>query len=294
MNPTNNSHFKKLLKNININTFLNIFRNSVIKLSPFKDPSYRRHVCYTLDDYIYGIIDVLKNYSSWNSYTGKMKGDTLRKKHNEWSKLGIYDDIYVTLLSFHLKKNKCKKLKYQSMDSTNIRDINGNKMAKYNKTCKNQKGKTSKCIKINTLVDAEGIPISVTIHEGNKYDSTLYHKTMNKILIENDPKKYQNNNQFKQYFITDKGYDTKKIINNATKRGYNCIIPQNKRRIINKKLLRIMNNKQLRILKKRHIVENFFSWLKRFSKIKCLYERNIKSYKGLIFLAFSIILARRI
>lgn len=61
----------------------------------------------TLDDYIYGIIDVLKNYLSWNSYAGK---NTLIKKHDEWGKLGIY------------KKNKCKKLKYQSIDSTIIRE----------------------------------------------------------------------------------------------------------------------------------------------------------------------------
>ena len=48
------------------------------------------------------------------------------------------------------------------------------------------------------------------------------------------------------------------------------------------------------ILIKRHKVENFFSWMKRFVKIKHIYEKNLENYKGLLFLAFSIILARRI
>ena len=68
MDPTKNHDFKKLLKNININNFLTIFKNSVIKLSPIKNNSYQRNVSYTIDNYIYGIIDVLKNFSSWNSY----------------------------------------------------------------------------------------------------------------------------------------------------------------------------------------------------------------------------------
>jgi hypothetical protein len=245
-----NNVFKKILKNKNNNMFLEIFRNSVQKLSPIKDPFYRRNVTYTVDDYIYGIIDVLKNFSSWNGYVGYVKNDTLRKKHKEWARLGIYDDIYNTLLSIYFKKNKCSKLKYQSMDSTIIRDVNGNKKAKYNKKCKNQKGYTSKCIKINQLVDAKGVTIGVTLDSGEKHDSKLYKKTMDKILVDNDPSKYTNNNRFKQYFLADKGYDTKNIINDVTKRGYNCIIPQNRRNIKNKKFFRVLNNKQKKVLKK--------------------------------------------
>ena len=41
------------------------------------------NVKYTLDDYIFGIIDVLKKYTSWNGYNGKIKGDIFRKKNIE-------------------------------------------------------------------------------------------------------------------------------------------------------------------------------------------------------------------
>ena len=36
-------------------------------------------------NYVIGIIDVIKNYTFWKSYNNFMKGDTFRKKFNEWS-----------------------------------------------------------------------------------------------------------------------------------------------------------------------------------------------------------------
>ena len=54
-------------------------------LSPLKDDSYKRNVKYTIRDYAIGIFDVIKKYTSWKSYNNFMKGDTLRKKFNEWS-----------------------------------------------------------------------------------------------------------------------------------------------------------------------------------------------------------------
>lgn len=51
---------------------------------------------------------------------------TLRKKHNEWIKLGIYDHVYENSLKEYLKTtNKTEELKYQSIDSTFVEDING-------------------------------------------------------------------------------------------------------------------------------------------------------------------------
>ena len=78
------------------------------------DSSFRRNVKYTIEDYVIGIIDVLKNYQSWNSYNGKINSDTLRKKYNEWCKLGIFEDAYKSSLEKYLKTTKItEELKYQ-------------------------------------------------------------------------------------------------------------------------------------------------------------------------------------
>lgn len=294
MDPTLNCNFYKLLHNKHISYLVKIINDCVTYLSPIKNDFYKRNFNHSINDYALGIIDALKSSISWRSYSGPIKGDTLRKKHNEWNKLGVYDEVYNRTINTALKNNKSKELKYQSIDSSFIRDINGSKDAKYNGLYKHDKNKSTKGIKINAIVTTNGLPISLTIDGGNKADSTMCEKCIDNIVINNDPNKYTKHNRYKQYFLADKGYDTKAIINNAIKRGYIPIIPQNKRGIKNKKLLRHLNMKQKNILKKRHIVENYFSWIKRMPKIKHLYEKNINSYKGLLLIASSIIISRRI
>ena len=65
-----------------------------------------------------------------------------------------------------------------------------------------------------------------------------------------------------------KGYDSKKNHNFLITKGYIPLIVQNKRNIKNKCLLRTFNKKQKKIYKRRHIVENYHSWLKKLSFLK--------------------------
>ena len=80
----NSSNFKKLLSEP-VENIIKTIIYSVYYLTPIKNNSYKRHIKYTIEDYIIGIIDVLSNYVSCNKYNGFMKSDTLRKKHNEWT-----------------------------------------------------------------------------------------------------------------------------------------------------------------------------------------------------------------
>src|SRR5262245_40324089 len=121
----NNSHFKRLL-NKPIKYLIDLIVDSVYILSPVKDHYFIRNKKYSIYDYAIGIIDVLKSNSSWNSYNGMIPGNTLRKKHTEWVKLGIYDEVYKKSLKKYFKTTKkTEELKYQSIDSTFISDING-------------------------------------------------------------------------------------------------------------------------------------------------------------------------
>jgi len=290
----NNFHFSGLL-NKPIKRVINAFIESVQLLSPIKNDHYKRNVKYTLNDYIIGIIDVTKNFHSWNSYNGFMKGDTLRKKHIEWCKLGVYEKVYEILLSKKLKESKItEELKYRSIDSTFIQDINGSDFSSYNGIYKHRKGESAKGIKITSIVTTTGIPISVQINTGKNYDSPLLSSTVDQIRIDCNTKKYQNHNRFKQYLLADSGYDSKENLKLLHKKGYTPIIKQNKRNIRKKELVQQLNNKQKKIYKKRNIIENYHSWLKKFQKVKSLYERNINSYKGLLLIAVSVIISRRI
>lgn len=224
-----------------------------------------------------------------------MNGNTLRKKHNEWIKLGVYERVYENSLKKYLKTTSTTtELKYQSIDSTFIEDVNGSKYATYNKIYRRRKNESSKGIKVTSITTTNGIPISVCIDQGHKYDSPLLSNAVSKCVIDCKTKKYKNHNRYKQYFLADKGYDSKKNHKLLTDKGYIPIICQNRRNIKNKKLIRKLNSKQKSIYRNRTIIENYHSWLKRFSKIKCLYERGIESYRGLLLLGISIIINRRI
>ncbi len=119
----NNYHFKKLLTRPIKNSIKEII-NSVQYLSPIKNDFYKRNIKYSIEDYVIGIIDVVKNNISWNSYNGIVNGNTLRKKHAEWTNLGVYEYAYEKSLGKYLKKVKLtEELKYQSIDSTFIEEL---------------------------------------------------------------------------------------------------------------------------------------------------------------------------
>jgi len=237
----------------------------------------------------------LRYNHSWNSYSGIINGNTLRKKHYEWVKLNIYEEVYKRSLNKYLKViPKTEEFKYQAIDSTFIRDNNGSKESGYSGIYKERKGESSKGIKITSIVTTSGIPLSTNIVSANKHDCTVFPKVINNMVVECNTYKYHNHNRYKQYFIGDPAYDTKDIAKILKKKGYTQVIKQNPRRIKKKRLLRPFNESQKTIYRKRMIIENYHSWLKRFIKIKSLNERLIENYMGLLYLGISIIINRRI
>ena len=98
-------HYYKKILTKPINDIVNEIVEIVQLLSPLKDDSYKRNVKYTIRDYAIGIIDVIKNYTSWKSYNNFMKGDTLRKKFNEWSHRDG-SEIITNIVCYDLRSSK--------------------------------------------------------------------------------------------------------------------------------------------------------------------------------------------
>jgi hypothetical protein len=226
--------YEKLLKNKQGNNLIDILENIINKLEPPKNESYKRNIKYSTKDYICGIIEVLSNNISWRKYNGKIDGRILNNKHNYYSKLGVYDELYKVNLDTYLKSNK-EYSKYLSMDSSFISNKNGiNKLGR-NIYYKNKQGR-----KITAIVDSKGISINVHLISGNKHDckitpvilNKLENKDTNKNANKNtnknankntnkdtkkNTKKNANENaninitENKIYLLADKGYDRKKI-----------------------------------------------------------------------------------
>jgi len=215
------------------------------------------------------------------------------------------------LLSDQVKeKNKIIEEENKIIDKENkiIDEINKNKSNRNDQLPHKRKKKKEtfidhnryngrkKYFKVSTITDSVGTPLVSTIISSKQSDSISITETINKIPIELNTLKNSKINRYKQYFLADAGYDSKKNKLYLKKIGYTPIIAYNKKNQKNKKIIELnkLKGKELKIYKKRNIVESFFSWIKNYAIINQNYQKTIKSYNGLLLSASSILISKRI
>jgi transposase len=136
--------------------------------------------------------------------------------------------------------------------------------------------------KRHILTDKKGIPLSAIITSANTHDVTVAIDTVDSMVIKipsSKPKHKQ-----KQNLCVDKAYHSKEIEQEIVKRGY---IPH------------IRYRREEQIFRRKHplrrwVVERTNSWHNRFRKLFTRYEKKDENYLGLVQLANSIIIYRRI
>ncbi len=147
--------------------------------------------------------------------------------------------------------------------------------------------------KRHILTDKDGIPLSTVITSANTHDVTVATNTIDNIVIKRPPPsssiaKYRNkkkNKKKKQNLCLDKAYHSKEIEQEVIKRGY---IPHIRHRREEKKY----SNRHPAV--RRWVVERTNSWHNRFRKLFTRYEKKEENYLGLVQLASSIIVYRRL
>lgn len=266
--------YKKLFKNNLGNSLIDIMEQIINDLEKDKKKNYIHNVKHTTREYICEIIHVLSNNTSWRKHIGKIDGRVLNNKHNYYVKIGVYEKLYELNLDTYLKNN-LKETKVLSLDSTFIPNKNGTEKIGRNVFYKNKKG-----IKLTSIVDSKGIPLKIKINKGNNHDAKIAPKILNKM---------ERNKCGNKYILADKGYDSQKIREIIRRKNYKPIISPRK---TNKKAKRLTKSEK-ELYKKRIIVENSFAWIRMFAKIDKYYEKTLKSFNGLLLLAFSIIIFKR-
>jgi putative transposase len=143
--------------------------------------------------------------------------------------------------------------------------------------------------KRHILTDKDGIPLSTVITSANTHDVTVAIDTVDNMVIKRpfSKSRTQNRNkkkQRKQNLCLDKAYHSKEVEQEIIKRGY---IPH------------IRHRREEQIFLKhpaarRWVLERTNSWHNRFRKLFTRYEKKEENYLGLIKLANSIIIYRRI
>ena len=138
--------------------------------------------------------------------------------------------------------------------------------------------------KRHILTDKDGIPLSAIITSANTHDVTVAIDTVDSTVIKRPSLSKPKHNQKKQNLCLDKAYHSKEIEQEIIKRGY---IPH----------IRYRRDEQ--IFRRKHplrrwVVERTNSWHNRFRKLFTRYEKKDENYLGLVQLANSLIVYRRL
>ena len=138
--------------------------------------------------------------------------------------------------------------------------------------------------KRHIITDKNGIPLSTFITSANTHDVTVATNTIDNIVIKRPSSSKLKHNQKKQNLCLDKAYHSKEVEQEIIKRGYN---PHIRKRREEKK-----RNKKYTT--RRWVVERTNSWHNRFRKLFTRYEKKEENYFGLVELANSLIVYRRL
>ena len=149
-------------------------------------------------------------------------------------------------------------------------------------TCHNPTDRSKLGTKRHILTDKEGIPLSTIITSSNTHnDVTVAIETVDSMVIKRSS---SSKPKHKQNLCLDKAYHSQELEQEIVKRGY---ISHIRHRREEKKL-----NKKHPV--RRWVVERTNSWHNRFRKLFTRYEKKDENYLGLVQLANSIIVYRRL
>jgi putative transposase len=140
--------------------------------------------------------------------------------------------------------------------------------------------------KRHILTDKDGIPLSTIITSANTHDVIVAIETVDSMVIKR-PTSKSNDKKKNQNLCLDKAYHSNEVEEEIIKRGY---IPHIRHR-------REDNDEKKHIKRhpaRRWVVERTNSWHNRFRKLFTRYEKKDENYLGLVQLANSLIVYRRL
>ena len=140
--------------------------------------------------------------------------------------------------------------------------------------------------KRHILTDKEGIPLSTFITSANTHDVTVATNTIDNVVIKRPSSKSPRHSKQKQNLCLDKAYHSNEVEQEIIKRGY---IPHIRHRREEEKLFCRKKHPA-----RRWVVERTNSWHNRFRKLFTRYEKKDENYLGLVELANSLIVYRRL
>lgn len=141
--------------------------------------------------------------------------------------------------------------------------------------------KVGKGVKIMVMVDARGLPMSVTTSSARPHESQLVQAMFDFMLSDKDPER----------LIGDKAYDSDKLADQLAAQGIELIAPhRGNRRPENK----TQDGRPLRRYKRRWIVERTIGWFQNYRRLCIRWEKSTALFSGFLHLASACILLKQV
>ncbi len=248
----------------------------------YKYTEHTSRIKYTAQDIYLMLHDFTYNSAYFSRFKGTINGSYLNEIHQFLIKHSFYDILYEKLLNIYLNITNYATLNDISADSAFIRNILG-KDCNRNPFYNNKPG-----FKCHVIVDSNRVPISLVITNCTENDSLSIQSLFDNLFIN---KKYIKENT---NVLIDSGYESS--LNNyyLTQKGFNVYAGYNKRiSVINNVKINVSVDDLLKY-KTRGIVENTFGNLERYPILINNYEKNIKSYRGLLMFVMCVMLSKKI
>ena len=250
-------------------SFLEILKEIILNDSKIKYFYTNKfsHSKYSLDNILKEILYILKTGLSWREIRSPIKWETIYWHFNRFSSSGIFKKLFLWLRKGYIKNHP---IDIQLIDSTFIMNKYGQ-----NHIARNKFFKSKNCNKVSFITDANGIPLSVLIKNGNVHDLTFIDEHINDLFVPN--KKCSSKTI---HLLADKGYVSNNVKEKLKENNYNFIYPT-------KKNMKEDLTFDKELYKKRIHVEHSFQKLKAFKRVQIRYDSFITSFSSFIFLAVS-------
>jgi transposase len=257
---------------------MNKFLLELIKFYVNKIPNKStkgRHNEKDIEHYIEIIYKVLRTGTQWKHINTPLHYTTYHKKFIKWNNNNLFQNVFYIIIKLLEHENILNSdfLKDLYIDSTMIKNIKGTEFLGMNHYDRNRKGN-----KVSIVVTKTGIPLGMCLSTSNIHDINLIEDTLDDIKIKIIGSRLGG----------DKGYISKKI-KDKLKKEKNINLITNLRN--NSK--ETLNTEDKEFLKKRHIVENTFSWLKNNKKLINRYESKAINFEQNWYLSFIILITNR-
>ena len=246
-----------------------------IYLATFPSTSGAKNT-YPISHYIDIFNYVLKTGIAWRDIRAPLHWSTYYKKFKKWVDHDIFLILYKSVLSLSIQKSLLNpdNLKTLFIDSTMIKNFKGIDLLGKNHYDRHRYGN-----KVTIIVASNGIPISVSLATANTHDLSQVIPAINNIPIK----------IIRSKLIADKGYISNNIkIQLKKNNNIRFIYPY-------KKTQKKSNTKmELKLLKQRYIVENTFSWLQNYRRIRIRYDKQSNTFLQFYYFAMANLICKKI